>query len=828
MKDLNRATATCLIVFLWSFFVQAQPVKELDAAELQLALKKLTVVGSVLYLAAHPDDENTRVIAYFSNEKLLRTGYLAITRGDGGQNLIGSEKGELLGIIRTQELLAARRIDGGEQFFTRAIDFGYSKSPEEALAIWDKEKVLADVVWVIRKFRPDVIITRFTPEFGGHGHHRASAILAEEAFKAAGDSARFPEQLKYVQPWQPKRLFWNAWQRALEEKGAGISAYPHVDVGEYSPLLGKSYSELAAESRSQHKSQGFGMVGFRGSYLEYFQLIEGDPVQTDLFEGINTAWSRIEGGDSVGAVLTEAYRTYRPENRSATLPLLLKAYKLLDEMPPNPWIEVKRKELKKAIRACAGMWFEAIVEQYSTTPGSSLKITSSIVNRSDFAVTLEKMTPPFAESDTVIHQSLNNNEPLEFATSFHVPENAEISQPYWLEEKPGKGTYTVSNQQLIGLPENSPRLLVKFTMVMDGQPLVFETPVLYRWRDPVDGEQYRPLEITPPITVSFDQNLLVFGDNNRKELQVRIKAQKPGAEGKLILKMPLGWYARIQEIPYSFKEKDEEITSSFYITPPATPMSRTLGADVEMNGTQPARSVVWIDHPHIPIQTVFPPAEVKLVRVDLKKIDRKIGYIMGSGDEIPEALRQIGYNVTLLSDEDLSSNNLNRYDVIITGVRAYNTRDVLKQAQKRLMEFVYAGGALIVQYNVMGGLVTEELGPYPFKLSHDRVSEENAPVEFLDFNHPLFTKPNHILQADFAGWVQERGLYFADEWDKAYTPLLSSHDTGEGAKKGGLLFARYGKGVYIYTGYSWFRQLPAGVVGAYRFFVNMISAGAAE
>lgn len=827
MRNLNRAVVICLIVLQWPLFIQAQPVKELNAAELQLALKKLTVLGSVLYVAAHPDDENTRVIAYFSNERLLRSAYLAVTRGGGGQNLIGSEKGELLGVIRTQELLAARRIDGGEQFFTRAIDFGYSKSPEETLSIWDREKVLADVVWVIRKFRPDVIITRFTPEFGGHGHHRASAILAQEAFKTAGDSTRFPEQLKYVQPWQPKRLLWNAWQRALEEKGADIAAYPQVDAGEYNPLLGKSYYELAAESRSQHKSQGFGMVGFRGSYSEYFQLTDGDPVQTDIFEGINTTWSRIEGGDSVGAVLMQAYQTFQPENRSATLPLLLKTYKMLDEMPANPWVEVKRKELEKAIRACAGMWFEAIVEQYSVTPGSAIKITSSVVNRSDFAVTLEKVTLPFAESDTVIQQPLNNNEPLEFATSFSIPEDAELSQPYWLAEKPGEGTYSVPDQQLIGLPENPSRLTVKFNIVMDRQPVVFETPVLYRWGDPVDGEQYRPLEITPAITVGFDQNLLVFGDNNRKEIQLRIKAEQPNAEGKLTLKMPLGWYSRTTEFPFSFKEKDEEITSIFLITPPATPMNRTLSAEVVMNGTQPARSVMRIDYPHIPIQTVFSPAEVKLVRVDLKKVDRKIAYIMGSGDEIPEALRQVGYNVTLLSDEDLSNDNLNRFDVIITGVRAYNTRDVLKRAQKRLMEFVYAGGTLIVQYNAMG-LVTEELGPYPFKLSHDRVSVENAPVEFLDFNHPLFTTPNHILQTDFAGWVQERGLYFADEWDRAYKPLLSSHDPGEDAKKGGLLFARYGKGVYIYTGYSWFRQLPAGVRGAYRFFVNMISAGAPQ
>jgi LmbE family N-acetylglucosaminyl deacetylase len=828
MEKIYSTILMGIMVFSQGFFsILAQPIKELNASEVQLSLNKLTVLGSVLYVAAHPDDENTRVIAYFDNGRLVRSGYLAMTRGDGGQNLIGSEKGELLGLIRTRELLAAREIDGGEQFFTRAIDFGYSKSPEETLRIWDREKVLEDVVRIIRNFRPDIIITRFTPELGGHGHHRASAILAKEAFQAAGDSTRFPEQLQYVEPWQPKRIYWNGWRRALEREGADLSKFPAVDVGEYDPLLGQSYFELAAKSRSMHKSQGFGMEGYRGTYQEYFQDMAGDTKQGDLFEGVNTTWSRISGGEAVGEVLGEASETFDPQHPSATLPLLLKAYQMLEELPPDPWVEVKRRDLKQTIRACAGIWYEAIAEEYSAPPGSAVKLTPMMVNRSDFSMTLEKIRLPHAASDTLLNHSLANNQPFDIKTSFYLPENAEYSQPYWLQSKPSKGTFEVADLKLIGLAENPPQLTVKFTVLLDQTRLEFETPVSYRWRDPVEGELYRPFEVVPPVTVNFEDNLFVFGESRRKEMRLRIRSGKPAISGTLRLKMPLGWVSNVKEIPFSFEKKDEETVRSILITPPATPMTRYLTAEVDINGIQPARSRVRIEHSHIPIQVLFPPAELKLVRINLKKTKRRIGYIMGSGDEIPGALRQIGYNVTLLSDEDLSNGDLKRFDVIITGIRAYNTRDRLAQAQKQLLNFVKSGGTLIVQYNVFG-LVTEELGPYPFKISRERVSVEGAPVEFMDFNHRLFTYPNQILQKDFTKWVQERGLYFASEWDSAYQPLLSSHDPGEKALRGGLLYAQYGQGVYIYTGYSWFRQLPAGVPGAYRFFVNMISAGAAE
>lgn len=821
-------TIVLATALLGGISMRAQPEKALNAAELQLALKKLNVLGSVLYIAAHPDDENTRVLAYFSKGKLMRTGYLAMTRGDGGQNLIGTEQGDLLGMIRTQELLAARKIDGAEQFFTRAIDFGYSKNPEETLKIWDREKILSDAVWVIRKFRPDVILTRFTPELGGHGHHRASAILAEEAFAAAGDSTRFPEQLKLVQPWQPKRLLWNAWRPALEEQKADLAQFLQIDVGEYSPLLGESYSELAAESRSMHKSQGFGAVASRGAAAEYFQHTAGEAAQGDLFEGINTNWSRIPGGEAVEILFEEAYRAFQPENPSAALPHLLKASHLLDSLPSDPWIAVKRAELAEAIRSCAGIWLEAIADDYSAPPGSEVKLRAMMVNRSNFPAVLEKISLPFGAPDSLLRATMNNNQPVEIEISLRLPEDAGYSQPYWLKEKPGKGLYDIADQQWIGLAENPAPLSIKFTLLMGEEYLTYETPLLYRWRDPVEGEKYRRFEIIPPVTVNFEESSYVFGDAARKEIRLRIKSGKAGAQGKVRLNLPVGWQAGTTEIPFSFTKKDEEISRQVAIIPPATPMSRTLTAEVVLSAPQPARSMVNINHPHIPLKTLFPPAEASLVRIDLKKIERKIGYVMGSGDDIPRALQQIGYPVALLSDDDLLNLNLSRHDVIITGVRAYNTREVLKQAQPRLLEFVRNGGTLIVQYNTSQELVTEELGPYPFKLSRDRVSVEEAPVEFLNLDHPLLHHPNSILQRDFSGWVQERGLYFPGEWDKNYQAVLSSNDPGEKPLKGGILYARYGKGAYIYSAYSWFRQLPAGVPGACRLFVNMICAGISQ
>lgn len=815
---------TLMLIVLILGQLSAQPIQEMNAAMLQQKIKKLNVLGSALYLAAHPDDENTGVLAYLANEKLVAAAYLSLTRGDGGQNLIGAEKGDLLGVLRTQELLAARRIDGAKQFFSRAIDFGYTKSLDEALDIWGREAVLSDVVWIIRKFRPDVIITRFTPEIGGHGQHLASAKLAELAFSLAGDSTQFPEQLKFVQPWQPKRLVWNAWRTRRNQMDT--SQMPSIDVGIFNPLLGKSYTELAAESRSMHKCQGFGMSARRGSLPEYFQHTLGVPAKTDLFDGVDLSWSRVPGGEKMAAIFQQILAEFQPENPAASLPQLIEASRELSALPPHHYVTEKQAELHEIIRACAGLWLEAIAGDFTVTPGGRVQMKIKLINQSGYPLVLKGIHRPFSNSDSLMNISAKTNQPIEIKTELRVPADAPYSQPYWLREKHGQGLFTVAEQPLIGLPEKKNVPPLRFSVQIDKETFTFETPVLYRWADPVKGERYRDLDITPPVTVNFEENLYVFPDNQRKTVHLTLKSFKAGVSGKLILKMPNAWFANRTELPFSFAEKDQELSFPVKIRPPATPMQKTMTAEIVINEhREPALSFGRIEYAHIPVQTLFPLEVVNLTRVRLKILGKNIGYIMGSGDDVPHALTQIGYKVTLLSDEDLESTNLRRFDAIVTGVRAFNVRERLKYAYPRLMNYVKNGGTLIVQYNTTKGLLTDKLGPYPFKLSHDRVTRENAPVEFLQFDHPVFRQPNQILQSDFKGWVQERGLYFANKWNSIYRPLLASRDPGETKKKGGLLYAPYGKGHYIYTGYSFFRQLPAGVPGAYRLFVNLLSLG---
>lgn len=821
-----------LLLFLAAPPLGAQQPASPDAAETELALRRLGVMGSVLYVGAHPDDENTALLAYLARGRGLRTAYLSLTRGDGGQNLLGTEKGELLGLVRTQELLAARRVDGAEQFFTRAIDFGFSKSPEEALRIWGHDAVLADVVWVIRRFRPDVIITRFpTTGEGGHGHHTASAILAGEAFDAAGDPARFPEQLKYVEVWKPKRLLWNSFNFRPGERPANADKLLSVDVGEYNPALGKSYTEVAAESRTMHKSQGQGTPSRRGSALNYFALIKGEPATKDIFDGVDLTWRRVRGGEAVGQLLAEAAQKYDAANPQASLPLLMRAYAELTRMaasklPADEWVHEKREKLGEVIRACAGLWVEATTAGPYVTPGSQVKITTTLVNRSDFPLRLVDLGP-IGSKPTEASAELKNNQPVTQELTVTAP--ARYSQPYWLRETPGKGLYAVNEQTLIGMPENSPPLDMYVSIAAaDGTAsIAFQVPVLFRWTDRVRGDLYRPVAVVPEVAVNLTEKTLVFPDRQPKQVRVSLKSNVAAqTAGTLRLKLPAGWAASPAEVPAALNGEGEEFKAAFNVTPPPGAGVATLAAEFDAGGKVFTRGVTEIDYPHIPRQTLFPAAEAKLVRVALERRGGRVGYVMGSGDEIPEALRQVGYDVTLLSDEDLDAGDFSRFDAVVAGVRAYNTRAALRRNQRRLLEYVERGGTLVVQYNTPDRtLEGAQLGPYPFKLTQDRVTDEDAAVTLLAPEDALLNAPNKITAADFAGWVQERGLYFASDFDARYTPLFASHDPGEQDLKGSTLVARYGKGTYVFTSLAFFRQLPAGVPGAYRLFVNMISAG---
>jgi LmbE family N-acetylglucosaminyl deacetylase len=852
MKRTLFAVLFSLCIHAPLFAQAGYPSDVMNAAKLQLSLKKLSTVGSVLYVAAHPDDENTAFIAYCANERLFRTTYLSMTRGDGGQNLIGSEQSEYLGIIRTQELLAARHTDGGEQMFTRALDFGYSKTPEETMKIWGKDRILADVVWAIRKLRPDVIVTRFpTTGEGGHGHHTASAMLAGEAFAIAADPNRFPEQLKFVKPWKAKRLLWNAWLPILEARKAAnkqdsLPAYPMLDVGAYSPLLGKASSELAAESRSMHKSQGFGASGTRGENINYFEHLGGDSANTgaksDIFSGVDMTWNRVKGGAEIAKILDEAYKKFQPENPAVILPLLAKAYKTMTDVQKTSgddyWIPQKRKELLEVMRSCGGMWIEALAQNqpaqgefgYSGTPGGTVKIAASIVNRSTLPITLKRVMFPFA-GDSVVNKPLERGKYLTTTVTKTIPASTPISQPYWLQSAPEKGVFVINDQQQVGLPENPPALTVAFVVNIAGEDVTFITPVLHRRTDRVLGEVYRPFEIAPPVALNLSNRSFIFADTLAKEITVNVVANTPKAQGTVRLRVPSGWSISPEQIPFSIAAKGDEFRATFRIKAPQTASTGELLAEATIGETATNKSMTTISYTHIPAQTIFPDAKAKLVRVDMKRSIKNVGYIAGASDDVADYLAQTGVNVTLLTDDDIENGDLKRFDAIVTGIRVYNDnqRPRLRQQYRRLMDYVQQGGTMLVQYNTNGGFTSngliDSIGPYPFTISRDRVTEEDAAIKILKPEHPVFTTPNKITQDDFTGWVQERGLYFSNKWDPAYEALLSSHDAGETDKTGGMLLAKYGKGVFMYSAYAWFRQLPAGVPGAYRLLMNVLHAG---
>ncbi|MCO6499258.1 MAG: PIG-L family deacetylase [Vicingus serpentipes] len=811
------------LLFALSFFCSFSQ-QQLNSAEIKLALKKLNKLSSVLYIAAHPDDENTRLIAYMANEEMARTAYLSLTRGDGGQNLIGTEKGALMGVLRTQELLEARKIDGGEQFFTRAVDFGYSKTPEETFQKWDKDKVLADVVWTIRKFRPDVIITRFPPTSrAGHGHHTASAILAEEAFDLAGDPKFFPEQLKHVAIWQPKRLFLNVstwWDKELPEKAKNApDQYLTIDIGTYNTLLGKSYAEIAAESRTMHKSQGFGTGKERGSKLEYLQLIKGEPFQTSVFDGIDVIWNKIQGGTEIEKLIIEANTNFNAEQPENIVPELLKTYQLINQLPNTvKWKESKLKNIQNIIESCLGLFIEVTTEDYSIAKGNNIQLKSTILNRSNLKLELSSIK--IAGNDTIVQVILGNNQPQEYehnVTTTAFP----LSHPYWLNND-YEGLFKVDDQNQIGVPENTAAIPVEYVFKLNGVVFPVHRSVTYKWTDRVKGEIYRPFVVLPKITANIAESVYIFSSDKSKEVRVTLKAHQSNIKGNVALQLPEGWKSEPSSIPYELKEKNEEKIIVFNITS----SSKESVGEVSVllsNVKERVKSLTTIEYDHIPTQTLLPDAKAKLVRLNVAIKGEKIGYIQGAGDEVPVTLEQLGYNVTMLDEASIKNNDLAQFDAIVCGIRAYNTNKYMTTIYNKLMEYVKNGGNYVVQYNTNRGLEEEKIGPYPFKLSRDRVTVEEAKTTYLASEHAILNTPNKITDKDFDNWIQERGLYFPNEWDNNYTPILGWNDPNEEMTKGSLLVASYGKGSFIYTGISFFRELPAGVPGAFKLFANIVS-----
>jgi len=823
----------CFLFILFNNLATAQallPHHYASAADIQLGLKKMQTVGTVLYVAAHPDDENTRLIAYLSKEKCLRTAYLSLTRGDGGQNLIGSQVGEYLGLIRTQELLEARKMDGAEQYFTRANDFGFSKNAEETQQLWNKQQVLADVVWTIRKLQPDVIITRFDPKSSGktHGHHTTSAILAKEAFRLAADPNAFPEQLQYVQTWQAKRIFWNTsaffFQNGQMDKTQLLKIR---DAGKYNFLLGKSYGEIAIESRTMHQSQGMGRLRVRGESTEYLQFLDGQEAKNDAFEGIDLSWERIENGQEIAKSLKKAYQNFEPENPESVLPYLLWAYKKMDKLPKNNanqnFIAYKKKELAELIRQISGLWFEVISDNYLASPSEKINLSFNFIKSAKASIKLSKIKILATNSEILADSVLKTNVYREIKKKFALKNDLTISQPYWLE-KDFSTMYQVDNQELIGLPENNSATKTIWTFDFDGTSIDFEQSILFKWNEEVTGEFYRNLEITPQITGAIQEKVLLFSKNSSKKIGVLLKNHADSSKNDISLTVPKDWRVVPEKIELLFSKKGEEKQVFFEVFPPKEASQAQI--TLQING-QDAKNLVRIDYPHIPIQTIFPKASLKAVRLDIKTIDQKIGYYVGAGDEIAENLRQVGYDVTELTDENFDKIKLSQFGTIITGVRAYNVRKRAAFDHQKLLEFVKNGGNLIVQYNTNWGLSegmkNEQTGVFPFEISRDRVTDENSEIKFTNPEHKILNFPNKITSKDFENWVQERGVYFAKNWDKNYQTLVLCQDPNESPSEGGIITASYGKGTYIYTGFSWFRQLPAGVSGSYRIFANLIS-----
>lgn len=822
-----------LVIGLFTIAIlQAQKPKTPTSSEIYESIQKLNFLGSVLYVAAHPDDENTRLISYMSNHVKARTAYLSLTRGDGGQNLIGPEIRELLGVIRTQELLAARRVDGGEQLFTRANDFGYSKHPEETLEIWNKDQVLSDVVLAIRQFKPDVIINRFDHRTPGttHGHHTTSAMLSMEAFELSNDNSAYPNQLKQVSLWEPKRLFYNTswWRYGSREAFAKIdkSNMLTFDIGTYYPLKGVSNNELASLASSQHLCQGFGRLSTRGTQTEYIEFLKGEPLTDDknIFSGIDTSWNRIKGGKAIGDILYEVENNFNFQNPSTHVSQLVEAYKLLQKVENIHWKTQKSKALKDIIQMCAGFYLEASAATNWATAGESVKLNLEVLNRSKLPITLVSITNT-RDMNISKNMTLENNVKYDFKEVLKVDPDAKATTPYWLNEKGTLGMYRVNNQSLIGKPETPRTHNIDFNVLINNVPFTFTKPVIQRFSKPDKGELYRPFEIIPEASAKITEKVIILDNNQQRDITVVVKAGRDNLEGHVEVCHPNDWSVLPKKQKVNITHKGEEQTLVFTVIPPNNQSEGYLSPIVHIGEKDYTKELIEIDYEHTPFQTVLLPSESKIVRLDIQKRGENIAYIQGAGDVVPESLEQIGYNVRILTPDEINAETLSRFDAVVVGIRAYNTVENLSFKQQQLFDFVANGGNMIVQYNTSYRLKAENIAPYDLKLSRDRVTDETAEVRFLNPNHEVLNFPNKITQTDFEGWTQERGLYFPNEWGNEFTPILSMNDKGEPARDGSLLIAKHGKGHYIYTGLSFFREFPAGVSGAYRLFANMLSLG---
>ena len=803
-----------------------QDIKSQSSASIFQSLKKLEITTTVLYVAAHPDDENTRLITWMSKEKLFRTAYISMTRGDGGQNLIGSDLSENLGLIRTRELMAARAIDGGEQFFTRAYDFGYSKTSEETLDFWEKEKVLEDFVYVIRKIKPDVMICRFPPDNrAGHGHHSSSAILAKEAFEAAANPQKFPEQVKEFGSWQVKRMYWNTFR--FGSNNTTTEQQLKVDVGGYNVVDGKSNGELAAESRSQHKSQGFGVPSQRGTLLEYFSPVAGDTTVTDPFENIPSLWDQTKEGNKAKALIQKTITEYNFLDPSASLSNLLLIRSSIKALPHSSIQSQKLKEVELLIKDCIGLWTAAYSFRERYAQGDTIHVTfqSILRNYPEAKIQLlEQNINDTIKNIALVTQKLNNR-------SLILKGSRSISQPYWLTENHPKGIFTIPDSKQIGKPWNDDPISVKAQLFINNDTLLLVIPVVFKDTDPVKGELFHPLVICPLLTGTLSENKSLFSDSKSKSYALNL--QYGGSTDSLITirhtNLNEDWDVSFNDTSILFHPNDPTLTLPFKIHPiksNANPNSVTFQFASANGISQELKSNTILNYNHIPRVNWFPHLSLDVQKTDIKIGKKNLLYIKGAGDDVAKCLSQIGYLVEEVNASAIKNLDLKKYDAILTGIRAYNTDLDIGEASAKIFKYIEDGGVYIVQYNTNSNLHPASFKtPYPFSISRNRVTDEHAIVTFTDPSHQIFNTPNKLVTSDFDGWVQERGLYFANKIDSNYTNLLLMNDKDEEPLAGSLILCNYGKGKFIYTGISFFRQLPAGVPGAYRLLANLIAIG---
>jgi len=825
-----------IIVFIlgfYSVFCSAQQVRPSKSSEIYRDLKTLKNIPKVLYLAAHPDDENTGLLSWLINDQNVETGYLSLTRGDGGQNLLGTEQGAALGLIRTHELLEARKLDGAQQFFTRAIDFGFSKNTTDTFKQWNEDTIITDVVWVIRKFRPDMIICRFPPTAAaGHGQHAASAVVAEKAFKLAGDKNAFPNQLKYVDVWQPKRVLWNTFRFGAVNTTAENQL--KITVGQYDAQLGMGYGELAGLSRSLHKSQGAGTQSVAGIKTEYFSHVAGEPAKTTLFDGVLKTWTA-KGNADIDQSLDKIISAFNFNKPDLSLPALLTLRKKVMALTDSDLKKDKLKSLDNIILSCAGFMGEVVTNQAEAVAGDNYNFRLNLISRAENPVILENVK--WLSQSESFTRKLSKDSLITIEHNIQIPADAALTEPYWLvKPTTNAAIFSVPNDTLIGLPEAESPLNVLLDVKIGSEKFQVKLPLSFKKLDPVRGDVVEALRIVPALELKFTQPLYLVKENEDLHLSLNVKVNSNKQYGKGILNLMYNGERLGTADINSINGKDFTIDYTIPKNKLASINSSRLQLDANFvaDGVTYNKKQILIQYPHLPSLQYFAPATVAVMKGDIQTKVKKVGYVQGAGDFIPEFLHITGIQVDVLKDDDFygnlnesgngGQNKLSQYDAIVLGVRANNTEKKLGRWMPFLWSYVKAGGNLVMQYNTNQDTTVDQLGMYNFSIANKRVTEENAEVKFLNPNHKLLNFPNKITANDFNGWVQERGAYFPDKWDAAYEPLFEMHDTGEEPLQGSTLYAKYGKGNFIYTPLSFFRQLPAGNVGAARLFLNFLSA----